>query len=262
MNRASPADKYAACLKVINFISFAFGVTMIGLGVYSLQAPEGAAVRLKYSWAIIVFVAFGTIMTVISCLGCYGAGVAKSRIGTGSTNWALVIYWIILLGTILAQLYAAAVVLSLNGTIANANAQTWSNSTMGKFEHDLTDYFDTHKSEWIDIQNQMDCCGYGSLVDNLATGSACDYNTTVTTPATLEPSVCRDKFLNKAESALLAIGLVAIFLVLVEVCAIVSTCCLCCCITQKEQADYAHLHQPHHATARGYAGAGAGTERV
>jgi len=226
-------------------------VTMIGLGVWSLQAPEGAAVRLKYTWAIYIFIAFGTIMTVISCLGCYGASVAKARIGTSSTNWALVLYWLILAGTILAQLYAAAVVLSLNGTISNANADAWSNSTMGKFEHDLTDYFDSHKSEWIDIQNQLDCCGYGSLTDQLATGSACSYNATTSA----EPPVCREEFLNKAESALLAIGLVAVFLVFVELCAIVSTCCLCCCISQKEQADYGRIHNPTHASARGYAGA-------
>jgi hypothetical protein len=250
---SSPADKYARCLYFINGITGLLGIVCMALGIWALTSPDSTLLKIDNTWVLNVIIAFGVIVFVISCLGCQGARVSKDRINSNSTNWWLVFYFVIIFAACIIQLAAASVLLTFNGAITNANAEKWSNTTSDKLEHDVVTWIEDHPAEWIDIQDHYDCCGYGEIVGDMATGAACSYNATTSAV----PSACRDDLLTSAEDQILSIAAFAIIISFVEICALVSTCCLCCCISKKEQQEYSRIHNPNdpqHAKQGGYAG--------
>jgi len=243
---SSPARKYQRYLYCINTITGLLGAALLGLGIYSLTSEGSLALKATQAWVLNTVIAFGAIVFVLSCLGCHGANVARQRIANNDSNWALILYFLIVLVAFVVQVAASGLLFTLSGAITNAKADAWSNSTSHKIENDIVDYIENHPTKWVDIQNHYDCCGYGELTGDLATGSACNFTIGA------EPETCRTKLLGESEQQVLSIAIVALVIAFIELLSLISTCCLCCCISRKEELEYNKLTHPTSARQGAY----------
>ncbi len=99
-------------------------VCLIGCGIFAGGAVNFAkpgAIAYLPAWVTAPFVAVGAIMFTVAVLGLLGAKAAPDKIGTGKGNCFLIVYVVLVLLMVIAELVAGVFVLSSLGVVNLSN---------------------------------------------------------------------------------------------------------------------------------------------
>jgi hypothetical protein len=106
-----------------------------------------------------------------------------------------------------------------------------------------------NQNEWIALQNELQCCGWGENNGTLATGEYCSQvNATAADP-------CRDELLQVVENASFSVVLVASITLVILLCIVMSVCCLTCCAKKQDVLDPADYQRMVTGNGGNYVGA-------
>lgn len=206
---AQRAGKWQKVLYFVNGTVFIFGLVII---ILAGRIMGGYSAATMPAWALPLGIAFGAIICVFACFGFMGARRAPGLIATGSRNWFLIIYLLIVFLAVIIQLVVAATLLSLVGVIKNAQAGKTADSAVQKFESSFVSWTASHSAKWVDIQEYFNCCGYAFSNDTTATNPSCYPHGPIYLP-------CKYQLLDAAGSQAKSIGIFGIVFVLIQLAA-------------------------------------------
>jgi len=219
----------------------ALGAALLALAVEANKSDGQVALP---DWTVKALTAFGIILLVIAFLGLYGAHQALNKIANEKRNYFLWLYFIIVGAAFIVQLIAAAVLLTRIGVIKNAKAQDKSDEAAVTFEAELVDFLRKHATEWIDIQDAFECCGYNttSLVgpnSDLSTGKYCTQDRPLDGNGKKQSVFsCKNKVMDKAIASGRALAVFGIIFGVVQFIAVISAFCLICCVDKNQVTSY------------------------
>lgn len=241
------ATKYQCVLFFFNLVLLALGIFIMYAGITKID-PDYSDIfnELVNGKFFTVAIASGTFLILVSLCGCYATKSAKQVIRRDNCSISMCVYGTLVLTTLVLVATAfgffvtAHVYLNTESDISfNAeNPSPFDNATMTI----LADFPD----QWIVIQDDFSCCGWGVITDELATGSLC-FNES----ATSAPKPCRDPLTawvsDVAEGAMWGTGAA----MMVMLCVMTSVCCLSCC-SKPQDASNNPYHSMPTASGAGY----------
>jgi len=232
---------YKRVLLVINGITLLMGILLLAITAYVYVHNPTSMVVPK--WTMHASMAFGAIMALISCLGFYGALSAEQKLRSRKTNCALGAYFFVVFIAFIIQVAVLGVLAFFVGLVKDATATEFINSHGRKATLELEKHVQTlltnNARQWIDIQKAFDCCGYNSTTDSLATGPACNTNSSIVMfNDNTTVSVCRNKLLQSAKHNAVSVIAITTVVAVLEFIAFVSACCLLFCVKPKKGNEY------------------------
>lgn len=251
MGVSSRAATYQKILYIINGFVLSMAIIAMAYASWALHSNQSFALP---RWAIEMGLAFSVIVVVISGSGFWGTHVAPNKIANHQTNWFLWFYFIITFLSMVLTIVAAGVILVLVGTIEDTEDQK-ATSGVRDFEESLRESMAENPSEWMDVQDYFECCGYNCTVAQLSgypstscpatefpTGKYCPSASNCPTPSECaawvnEHKGCRDKLLEKAKEQAIGLGVIGVIFALVQLLALVSAFCLLCCVKDDIDAE-------------------------
>lgn len=252
-------------LYLINGIVGLAGIAVLAIAIYKIR-DKSADVAATPDWAYRIVAIFGGFVVVFTLLGIWGTCRQADHKRRGSCNCILWLYAILLFICFVIQIAMCGVVLVTRKVITSAQAGDYTASGVSALDDRVTGFIDDHGTQFIDVENWIGCCGYNwqnttlappvvynasdfvSLVDKY--GRTTDYASTEYCPNstgcpvclgnkfagnTTEP--CRARILSMAKDATLIVGIVALVLGLLQLLALLSTCCIMCCTKYEGHED-------------------------
>lgn len=215
---------YKALMYVCNSFLFLFGAVVIGLVIWIKSSSSGAAINASFGTWISMGLGAGAALCFITFIGVWGTRNADYLIGMSSTNWALLIYFVLMVVLLLLQLALTSLFVLFYTQTGSAQDSDVADTTL---DSTLRSQFGSHQSEWVSIQNNNECCGYDETSDALKTGNLC---------TKISYELCRPIILRQIKSQMLyfLIGL-GVLCVLVTVC-VTCSLCLTCCVTRPSKS--------------------------
>jgi len=224
-------------LYVINGISFLVSVGIIVLAILQMVNSKVVVVAFFPKWVLPLILVIGVVMLSVVTCGWRGTFFAEEYIEKQENNTWLIVYSIVVF-----------IILSLK--IATFAGAAYYSKVEEKPDSFLGDQIKLlPKSQWENIQDTLECCGFSPKYYNLATSTRyCDYNNA--TNATVIPSSirnnitnaipCKAKIIDIIDSNALLIMIVCIFAIFVSLTAFISSLVLGCCRV-KTKANHAPI---------------------
>lgn len=127
----------------VNFLFFVLSTTLVGIATFILLSDWGTLdPNFFFGWCI-AMVLFGAIIILVSVLGCLGVKYQRREKGFFTGRNILLIYQLILIGTLIAELYVVAQLTSTCNILQEAsdNLSAGEPSEFGQFESILSERF-------------------------------------------------------------------------------------------------------------------------
>ena len=228
------------CTKCLKWLLFAFNVFFFSIGVIILALGAWLYVEfdsfldelagVKYLNGPILFMVVGSIITVLSFLGCCGACLEKK----------VLLY-------LFASLMIVTFILELVGGIL-AVTNDYDKKLEDSLTKSLSDYEkkDALREAWDTVQKNLDCCGVNNKTDweqrltqPKTVPESCCRTELCKTMATGEPKVvpsnrdvynigCYKKIKDEYEGNTVAVAAVGITFAVVQILGIIFACCVAC----------------------------------
>eukprot|EP00118_Oscarella_pearsei_P024925 m.307130 g.307130 ORF g.307130 m.307130 type:complete len:232 (+) comp41940_c0_seq1:2373-3068(+) len=209
-------------LFIFNFIFWAGGVAVLGLGIWLKIEYEDFLEIADQDWANAanIMIAAGCLITLLGFLGCIGA-CCESRV-------ALLIFAVLLFITFLVEIVAGI----LAAVYRNEVEESLTKSLTDSINNDYNSSEPT-RTAWDNLQKQFSCCGVNGSADwldaNLPIPDSC-CETTNTTCNAANPALyktgCYTDLKSFLEDNLAAVAGVGIALAVIQLLGIIFACCL------------------------------------
>jgi hypothetical protein len=242
------ATKYQCLLYMFNLFLMGVGITLIVWGIEKVDPNWDMLMEGLLSTAVWPLSSFaGAALLALGLLGCAGATRAKRNISTNSCSCALGLY-----GTaIFVALAATGAITALAGTyiyaLNNEVDMGYNSTSPSSIDMAVMDTLRANPQPWIELQDAENCCSWGALDDDLATGSRCPgVNATDPTDQT-----CRDKLIMSGSDAMWMVTVVAAGTFFILLMVLTSVCCLTCCSKKQDALDDQGYRQMPGGSARG-----------
>jgi hypothetical protein len=229
------ATKYQCILYLFNLFLMGIGACLIWYGVETVGPDWNVLVENLVSahlWPLSITA--GVAVLSLGLLGCCGACRAKKMIARDSCSCQLWIYGMVIF---VAVVVVAAVVAFCGVSIValdNDVSTTYNATTPSTIDTQIMQALAENPESWINLQNSENCCGWGSLDDDLSTGDLCPG---VNVNGTATDTMCRNLLITTVTESLYiitAVSAVTLTILLLNLC---SVCCLTCCADRKDAFD-------------------------
>ncbi|CAG8650962.1 11135_t:CDS:2 [Funneliformis caledonium] len=216
-----------------NTLTTIAGLILIGLGLYGVFSSE---VRLYSSEIPIATIVLGFLVLLISITGCCGAFVENRPI----------LYFIMLLILIIAQIIIAIVVLADRANVEDILNNAWQKA------------YDDHPSIIRDIEDEYSCCGFKNITDRAVPKSSPD--ACVNSPWFGYDRPCLENLSRAYRSHNTMLGVLGIILAIIQILALISAYILIAFLPNAREREYQYLSE-HDRIVRGFGGVGGKTLR-
>jgi len=213
------ARKYRNILYGINLLTMVFAIAVLGLSARALTGHAIVTDVVVPGWAFKLALAFGVVVAGLSALGLYGAYSNKKHMDEGTTNTALMAYFLVVLLGVVLQAVAGAALLTQLKVVKNDRAAQVTDEAAVALNAQVIQWIGSHNTTWQSIETSLNCCGWNTTGD--ATAANCPVKATVT---------CRDLVLTEATDQAEKVGAVAFALVLMQILALGSSCVMLFCL--------------------------------
>jgi len=223
----SKIQPYRKALYVFVFILGGLGLTLVSTGVLCHINPDEVLVP---SWLFNLFILIGGVVIGLCILASRGATVAKKTIETGSINWWIYVFLLIMTLLLLGELYIITVSILHTSEIEQKEVQTVTSSTFDFLEDALLTELKNREAFWWEWQKSWQCCGWQNqtIPAPLATGKFCTTDDETTAPS------CAKTFIDFINENVIVVSSVAGVFLLTEIAIWYSACQLGCCIKAQE----------------------------
>jgi len=212
MGMTADLKLYKSLLIIIDIVFLICGILLIALGSWAFTDYVEGVSGENFAVGLIIL---GCIATLVSLIGCIGA--MKENRG------ALKIYAGAVLVLMIIQIALGIAAYVLRDQIPSYAEDSWSN--MGDKGRE-------------DLENVFNCCGWYNSSDMPSNSTNCPIEN-----ANSSVSGCESAIVNEIDNSLVAIGVTAIVIGVLELLVVLFSCCLIQRIPSKEDREAALLEE-------------------